>query len=162
MIDVERFRPRTVAAQLTAVVVGAVLFGVTLASALMFYLLYSGGVGPSRDTLVQVRAARIAAVVNGVLEARRINNLLPKLSQRHSTAPLATHETVQPRAADAKTKVAALGLRIQFGGELFELARWAARAMDAVGNFDCVFQVGVRELDRGLLPVARGRGFVLG
>ncbi len=38
----------------------------------MFYLVYSGGVGPSHETLVQVRAARIAAVVNGVLEARSL------------------------------------------------------------------------------------------
>ena len=63
-------RPTTVAGQLTGVVVAAVLFGVVLASAVMFYLVYSGGVGPSHDTLVQVRAARIAAVVNGVVGAR--------------------------------------------------------------------------------------------
>ena len=74
MSDYGSFRPRTVAGQLTAVVVGAVLLGVVLASALMFYLLSSGGVGPSHDTLVQVRAARIAAVVNGVLEARSLGD----------------------------------------------------------------------------------------
>jgi len=62
-------RPTTVAGQLTGVVVAAVLFGVVLASAVMFYLVYSGGVGPSHDTMVQVRAARIAATVNGVVEA---------------------------------------------------------------------------------------------
>jgi signal transduction histidine kinase len=64
-----RWRARTIAGQLTSVVVAAVLFGVFLASAVMLYLLYSGGVGPSRETLAQVRAARIAAVVNGVREA---------------------------------------------------------------------------------------------
>lgn len=74
MIDAAQFRPHTVAGQLTAVVVGAVLLGVVLASAMMFYLIYSGGVGPSHDTLVQVRAARIAAVVNGVLEARSLGD----------------------------------------------------------------------------------------
>jgi len=58
--------PRTVAGQLTGVVVGAVLFGVCLASVVMFYLVYSGGVGPSRQTLAQVRAARIAAILRHV------------------------------------------------------------------------------------------------
>ncbi len=67
-------RPRTVAGQLTGVVVGAVLLGVVLASAAMFTLVYSGGVGPSHDTMVQMRAARIAAIVNGVLEARSLND----------------------------------------------------------------------------------------
>jgi signal transduction histidine kinase len=72
----QRFRPRTVAAQLTGVVVGAVLFGVVLASAVMFWLVYSGGVGPSHDTLVQIRAARIAAIVNGVQESRSLGEAL--------------------------------------------------------------------------------------
>jgi len=66
------FTPKTVAGQLTSVVVAAVLFGVGLASAVMLYLVYSGGIGPSHEALVQVRAARIAAVVNGVLEARSL------------------------------------------------------------------------------------------
>jgi signal transduction histidine kinase len=64
--------PKTAAGQLTSVVVAAVLLGVGLASSVMFYLVSSGGVGPSHETLVQVRAARIAAVVNGVLEARSL------------------------------------------------------------------------------------------
>jgi signal transduction histidine kinase len=68
--DWRRWLPRTIAGQLTSVVVAAVLFGVCVASAVMFSLIYSGGVGPSRDTLVQVRAARIAAVVNGLREAK--------------------------------------------------------------------------------------------
>lgn len=67
-----RVLPRTIAGQLTSVVVAAVLFGVCLASALMVSLIYSGGVGPSRETLVQVRAARIASVVNGVRQARTL------------------------------------------------------------------------------------------
>ncbi len=61
-----RLAPRTVAGQLTGVVVAAVLFGVCLASALMFYFVYSGGVGPSQDTLAKNLAARIAEFVNGV------------------------------------------------------------------------------------------------
>ncbi|MDE3176009.1 MAG: HAMP domain-containing protein [Pseudomonadota bacterium] len=71
-----RFAPRTFVGQLTSVLVAAVLFGVFLASAVMFYLVYSGGVGPSHQTMVQMRAARIAAVVNGVLEARDLGNSL--------------------------------------------------------------------------------------
>ena len=70
MAPLSRFLPRTIAGQLTSVLVAAVLFGVCLASVVMFSLLYSGGVGPSRATLVQVRAARIAAVVNGVRNAK--------------------------------------------------------------------------------------------
>ena len=64
-----RWLPKTIAGQLTSVLVAAVLFGVLLASGMMVYLLSSGGVGPSRETLVQVRGARIAAVVNGVQHA---------------------------------------------------------------------------------------------
>lgn len=75
-LAIERLRPRTVAGQLTGVVVGAVLFGVGLASAVMFYLVYSGGVGPSHATMVQIRAARIAAIVNGVLELRSLGEAL--------------------------------------------------------------------------------------
>ena len=69
-MNLRRFAPRTVAGQLTAVVIGAVVFGVCVATALMFYFIYSGGVGPSQETLSQIRAARIAAVVNGVQAAR--------------------------------------------------------------------------------------------
>ncbi len=76
IVAARRFAPRTVAGQLTGVLVGAVLFGVFLASAVMFYLVYSGGVGPSHQTMVQIRAARIAAVVNGVLEARNLGDSL--------------------------------------------------------------------------------------
>lgn len=82
-----RFAPRTVAGQLTSVVVAAVLFGVGLASAVMFYLVYSGGVGPSRQTLVQIRAARIAAVVNGVLEAKSLGDAL-YLTKHANTEPV--------------------------------------------------------------------------
>jgi len=65
-----RILPATIAGQLTSVLVAAVLLGVCIASAVMFYLLYSGGVGPSRAALVEGRAARIAAVVSGVREAK--------------------------------------------------------------------------------------------
>ena len=69
-----RLTPQTVAGQLTTVVIAAVLVGIGLASAVMFYLVYSGGVGPSHETMVQVRAARIAAVVNGVKQARSLSD----------------------------------------------------------------------------------------
>lgn len=69
-VNGRRYLPRTIAGQLIAVLVAAVLLGVSLVSAVMFYLIYSGDLGPSRETLEQVRAARIAAVVNGVREAK--------------------------------------------------------------------------------------------
>ena len=71
-----RWTPRTVGGQLTCVLVAAVLFGVGLASAGVFYLLYSGEIGPSRQALVQVRAARIAATVQQV-------KLAPDLGAAH-------------------------------------------------------------------------------
>ncbi len=74
--QLRRFAPRTVAGQLTGVVVAAVLFGVALVSTVMIYLVYSGGVGPSHETMVQIRAARISAIVNGVLEARSLSDAL--------------------------------------------------------------------------------------
>jgi len=99
-------RPTTVAGQLTGVVVAAVLFGVVLASAVMFYLVYSGGVGPSHDTMVQVRAARIAATVNGVVEAHNAQEAYYAI--KHASrdpvtvswaAPPKTHGEDAPRGA---------------------------------------------------------------
>ena len=89
--------PRTVAGQLTAVVVGAVLVGVCLASAVMFYLIYSGGVGPSRQTLAQVRAARIAAILRHVSTTRRRADVVFYL--KHVSAEPVSVRWAKPPAA---------------------------------------------------------------
>jgi two-component system OmpR family response regulator len=47
-----RLKPTTAAGQLIGVIVAAVWLGVGLTSAVMLYLVYSGGVGPSHDTMV--------------------------------------------------------------------------------------------------------------
>jgi signal transduction histidine kinase len=95
------FRPRTVAGQLTGVVVAAVMFGVVLASTVMFYLVYSGGIGPSHDTLVQVRAARIAAIVNGVLEARSLNDAV-YLTKHANRDPVSVSWAALPKTKAAE------------------------------------------------------------
>jgi len=96
-------RPTTVAGQLTGVVVAAVLFGVVLASAVMFYLVYSGGVGPSHDTLVQVRAARIAAVVNGVVGARSPQEAFYVIKHANRDPVTVTWASLPTSAAGAET-----------------------------------------------------------
>jgi signal transduction histidine kinase len=98
--SLRRFLPKTVAGQLTSVVMAAVLFGVVLASAVVYYLLYSGGLGPSRETLVQVRAARIAAVVNGVLQARSLADST-YITKHANGEPVSVTWAKPPTAADA-------------------------------------------------------------
>jgi signal transduction histidine kinase len=92
--------PRTVAGQLTAVVVGAVLFGVCLASVFMFYLIYSGGVGPSRQTLAQVRAARIAAILRHVSTMRTPGDV-PFYLKHISGEPVSVRWAKMPAVTDA-------------------------------------------------------------
>ena len=99
--SLRQFAPKTVAGQLTSVVVAAVLFGVGLSSALMFYLVYSGGVGPSHETLVQVRAARIAAVVNGVMEARSLSEST-YITKHANGEPVSVSWAKPPSPADAE------------------------------------------------------------
>ena len=102
-VDRRRFLPRTLAGQLIAVLVAAVLFGVSLVSAVMFYLIYSGDLGPSRETLAQVRAARIAAVVNGVREANTPAEAVA-LTKRANGDPVRVRWGLPPHgAAEAPT-----------------------------------------------------------
>jgi signal transduction histidine kinase len=91
--------PRTVAGQLTGVVIGAVLVGVCLASAVMFYLVWSGGVGPSRQTLAQIRAARMAAIVRHVYEKRSTGEDMFYL-KHVSAEPVSVRQVKAPPPAD--------------------------------------------------------------
>jgi signal transduction histidine kinase len=58
-----RLAPRTITAQIASLVVVAVLLGVGLASAVLFYFFYTGQSGSSPEISASVRAARIAAIV---------------------------------------------------------------------------------------------------
>jgi signal transduction histidine kinase len=94
-----RLLPRTAAGQLTGVVVAAVLLGVGVASALIFYFLLHGGIGPSRETLAQIRAARIAAIVNGVAEAHSLADSLYLPNQAKNGTVSATWAAPPPANA---------------------------------------------------------------
>jgi signal transduction histidine kinase len=96
-----RLAPRTVGAQLTSVVIAAVLVGVGVASALMYYFLSSGGIGPSPQALAQIRAARIAAIVNGVAEAHSLADSLYDTTRTNTETVYATW-AAPPRAIDAE------------------------------------------------------------
>ncbi len=58
-----RFAPQTITAQITCLVIAAVLLGVGLASAVLLYWLYNGQATASSELAAAGRAARIAAVV---------------------------------------------------------------------------------------------------
>ncbi len=96
-----RLTPTTVAGQLTSVVVAAVLFGVCVASALMFYFVNTGGVGPSQETMAQIRAARIAAVINGVEEAHSLAESL-YVTRRANNEPVYVTWSKPPTQRDAE------------------------------------------------------------
>jgi signal transduction histidine kinase len=97
-VDWRALQPRTISGQLITVLVAAVLFGVCLVSALMFYLIYSGDLGPSRETLAQVRAARIAAIVNGVREAKTSTDAVA-LTKRANGDPVRVRWGLPPPGA---------------------------------------------------------------
>lgn len=68
-----RFLPKTVAGQLTMLVISGVTLGVGLSSALVLYLVYSGNLGPSPQSLAQARASRIVGVVDSVHDAQTLD-----------------------------------------------------------------------------------------
>jgi signal transduction histidine kinase len=70
MRPLRRFAPRTITAQIASLVVVAVLLGVGLASAVLFYFFYTGQGGSSPEIGASVRAARIAAIVREAEEAQ--------------------------------------------------------------------------------------------
>ncbi|HXT06594.1 MAG TPA: HAMP domain-containing sensor histidine kinase [Roseiarcus sp.] len=129
--------PKTAAGQLTSVVVAAVLIGVGLSSAVMFYLVYSGGIGPSHETRVQVRAARIAAVVNGVLEARSLDEST-YITKHASGEPVSVTWAKPPSRGDAEpppkhSMVAAVEEDLQKGWRLQTLPHdYAGDDADAI------------------------------
>jgi signal transduction histidine kinase len=65
---INRFSPRTITAQITGLVVIAVLLGVGIASAFLLYLFYSSQAGISPELVAATRDARIATIVKRVEE----------------------------------------------------------------------------------------------
>ena len=78
------FAPQTITAQITSLVIIAVLLGVGLASAVLFYLFYTGQAGPSAEIIATARAARIAAIVKKVEESRSPTELARMLDMERS------------------------------------------------------------------------------
>jgi signal transduction histidine kinase len=100
-----RLAPRTVAGQLIGVLVAAVLIGISLASAGIFYLIHSGGIGPSRETLVQVRAARIAAIVHRVETSPDLDSA-HRLTKRINGEPVFVGWGAPPPGPETDVKLA--------------------------------------------------------
>jgi signal transduction histidine kinase len=82
---VSRLAPRSITAQITAIVIAAVLLGVGLASALLLYLFYDRQAGPDLELVAAGRAARIAAIVR-MAEATRSPAELAELLRAHRLA----------------------------------------------------------------------------
>jgi signal transduction histidine kinase len=79
-----RFAPQTITAQITSLVIIAVLLGVGLASAVLFYLFYTGQAGPSAEIIATARAARIAAIVKKAEESQSPTELARMLDMERS------------------------------------------------------------------------------
>ena len=73
-----RILPQTITAQITAIVVGAVLLGIALTSGVLLCLLYNWRGSTSPELIAETSAARIATVVKAA-EASRSPNELAKL-----------------------------------------------------------------------------------
>lgn len=67
-----RWRPRTIAAQITCLVVAAVLSGVALTSAVQMYILPNWEASREPEIVAARRAARIAAIVEEIRTARSV------------------------------------------------------------------------------------------
>jgi signal transduction histidine kinase len=77
-----RFAPRTIAGQMTGLLVISVLLGVGLASAVLLYLVNQGQNEVSREIFSAVRAARIATIAREAQAARspdQLSDLLARL-----------------------------------------------------------------------------------
>jgi signal transduction histidine kinase len=64
MIITRRVFPKTITAQITTLVIVAVLLGVCLTSAILLYLMYDSRAGARRELMAAAGAARIAMIVN--------------------------------------------------------------------------------------------------
>ena len=77
------FPPRTIAGQMTGLLVISVLLGVGLASAVLFHLVNQAQNETSRDILAAVRAARIATIAREAEAARSPTQLSDFLARVH-------------------------------------------------------------------------------
>jgi signal transduction histidine kinase len=79
-----RFAPQTITGQIASLVIVAVLLGVGLASAVLFYFLFTGQPGASPEILAAGRAARIAAIVKEAEASRSPAELAQMLKAARS------------------------------------------------------------------------------
>lgn len=109
-----RLLPETIAAQITGLVIVAVLLGVGLASAVLLYLVYDGQTGPGPDVLATVRAARIAAIVKEAETSRSTAEFEQDLARasRHGmdvkAVPIAHGAPAPPGASQRSAFIAAV------------------------------------------------------
>ena len=94
-----RLAPRTIAAQITCIVIVAVLLGVGLASSVVFALFSSWQTSANQEVMAAGRAARIAAIVHKA-EAFRSPERLAKVLE---FLPLAELEHRDHAARSART-----------------------------------------------------------
>jgi len=81
-----RLVPRTIAAQITCIVIGAVLLGVGLASVVLFLLFSNSQVATNQDIMAAARAARIAAIVHKAEAFRTPEQLAQVLDSYRSSS----------------------------------------------------------------------------
>jgi len=86
MRALRRLLPRTIAGQLTALVIVAVLLGVSLASAVLLHLFDQGQAGSNHELLAAVRAARIVAIVKEATATKSKDQFSLALRPAHSNS----------------------------------------------------------------------------
>jgi signal transduction histidine kinase len=104
MTRLRNFLPGTVAGQITALVIVAVVLGVGLASSVLLYIFDRDQAGANREALAMARAARIAAIVRETTTRPKGADLTPWRRMRGngmevsvvSAADLATTPTSSP------------------------------------------------------------------
>ncbi len=82
MSIMSRLAPRSITAQITGIMVAAVVVGVGLASAVLLYLFYDWQTGANMELVAATRAARIAAIVRNA-EAAQSQEELAKIVSGH-------------------------------------------------------------------------------
>ena len=87
MTVLRRLAPRTIAAQITCIVIVSVLLGVGLASSVVFALFSNLNTSANQDIMAAGRAARIAAIVHKA-EALRSPKLLPQVLDTYRSSSL--------------------------------------------------------------------------
>jgi signal transduction histidine kinase len=84
MLSLGRFAPRTIAGQITGLLIVSVLLGVGLASGVMLYLMNQGRTEMDREIFAAIQAARIATIVKQAQASASPEDLTRLLEGLHS------------------------------------------------------------------------------